>query len=125
MQIKLLSIRRGGIILPPKRLHHPVKNPVHVSQRHTIVANRNVLVDEEISAVEELFACAHATATLDSHGILFGMLNRRKTRHILEMDVLARVFQNHSRQLHTTDVLAGAMMGAGFKQQDRIAVLQL
>ena len=108
--IRLFLTRKKHIHLF-EHLHHPVKNPVHISQRHAVVANRDALVHKKVRSVEQLLARAHAAATLDGHGIFFGMLDGRQTRHILEMDVFSCVFQDHAGQLHATDVLAGAVVG--------------
>ena len=104
-------------------LHHPLENAVHISQGHAVVANRNALIDKEIGAVEELLARTHATAALDGHGIFIGVGDGRQTRHIFKINGFAREFPYHSGQLHTPDVFAGAVVGARFEEQNRIAIL--
>ena len=104
------SLQVGG-----KRLHHPPKNTIHISQGHAIVANRNASVDKEIRSVEQLLARAHAASALDGHGIFFGIGNGGEARHIFKLDVFSGVFQDHAGQFHAADVLAGAVVGAGFE----------
>ena len=95
-----------------KRLHHPLENAVHISQGHAVVANRNILIHKEIGSVDELFACAHAAAALDGHGVFLRIADRRQASHIFKINGLAREFLYHSRQLHAPNVLAGAVVGA-------------
>ena len=87
---------KGKEVLLSKRLHHPLKNPIHIGQGHAIVADRDALVDKEIRAVEQLLSCAHAATALDGHGVSFRMFDGSEAGHILEMDVLTRVFQDHA-----------------------------
>jgi len=115
---------KGKEVLLSKRLHHPLKYPIHIGQGHAVVADWDTLIYKEIRAVEQLLARAHAAAALYRHCVPFRMVNGGEAGNVFKMYVLSRELLYHPWELHTTDVLAGAVVGARLQQQDRVAVLQ-
>ena len=80
-----------------KNFRHSFKNPVHVSNSHAVVADRNAVFDRHVRAVDELFACRHAAAALYRHRVLLDVFDWREARKICEFDVLSCEFPNEIR----------------------------
>ena len=105
-----------------KNFRDSFKNPVHIRNRHAVVANRDAVFDCHIRAIDELFACRHAASALNRHCVLFDIIDWREARKICEFYVFSCEFPNEIRQFHSSDVAAADFMSARFEHQDFVAV---
>ena len=61
-----------------KNPRNSFENPVHIRNRHAIIADRNAVFNRQIRAVDELFACRHAAAALNRHRVLLDVFDGRE-----------------------------------------------
>lgn len=72
------------------------------------------------------FRGSHATTALDDHGILGdGVLRLRVARQDFELELQSGVLRDEFGEFDPTDVLASHIMGAGFEEQDTVAIVEM
>ena len=88
------------------------EDAVHISNRHSVVADRDAVFYCHVCAVDELFACRHASAALYRHRVLTDIFDRSEAGKISEFDVFSGEFPYEIRKFHTSDVAAAYLVGA-------------
>ena len=106
-------------------LEAPVQDSIHIGDGDAVVGNGHGLVSGALHAVLDFPAVEHTTAAVDDQGIRRQVFREIAAAGRFDADILMRIITKPAGNLDRADVVALAMMGTAFGNEDRVAVLQL
>src|SRR5664279_2578717 len=99
-----------------ERFNRTLVNSMYVCDGHTVIGHRNSGIDGRFQPADQLFPGDHAAPALYHHGIVFHFTgNTVEPGNRGKCKLLSGEIAEPAWDLYPTDIIAGNMMGTGFK----------